>query len=208
MADIRPFVLKSFDEEVEVQQELVRVRADIRTAEAERDRIREAARKEGFELGRKEGVEAAARAEHERVVRETAPLSGLFEKAAAGLEARRAELLAAAERDLVRLAFAVASRVVKAEVRSSGGIAIENLRRAIELTARRQELRILIHPEDLAVIEAYLPELRRRYGDLGKVAFEAADSVGRGGAVVQSREGSVDASLGVQLAEIERGLLG
>lgn len=208
MADIRPFILKSFDEEVEVQQELVRARADIKAAEADRDRIRELARKEGFELGLKEGVEAAARAEHERVARENAPLAGLLEKAAAGLEARRAELLAAAERDLVRLALAVASRVIKAEVRSSGAITVENLRRAIELTGRRQELRILIHPEDLAVIEAHLPEFRRRFTDLGKVAFEAAESVGRGGAVVQSREGTVDATIAVQLAEIERGLLG
>jgi flagellar assembly protein FliH len=208
VADIRPYELGSFDEEVEARRELDRLRAEAKAAEAERDRIREQARREGLELGRKEALEAASKAERERVARETAPLAGLLEKAAAGVEARVQELAAAAERDLLGLALAVAGKIVKAEVRSNPAAAGENLRRAIELTARRQELRILAHPEDLALLEAWLPDLRRRFADLGRVDFEASESVGRGGVVVRSREGSVDASVASQLAEIERGLLG
>jgi flagellar assembly protein FliH len=208
VADIRPFELGSFDEEVEVRRELDRLRAEVKAAEGERDRIREQARREGLELGRKEAGEAAARAERERVARETAPLAGLLEKAAAAVADRVQELSAAAERDLLKLALAVAARVVKAEVRLNPAVAGENLRRAIELTARRQALRVVVHPEDLALLETWLPDLRRRFADLGQVEFEASEEVGRGGVVVRTREGSVDASVAAQLAELERGLLG
>jgi flagellar assembly protein FliH len=206
--EIRPFELRSFDEEVEVQQELLRIRAQVKAAEADRDRIREEARREGLELGRKEGREAAAQAERERVGRECAPLAGVLEKAGSALEEARRGILARAERDLLTLALEIARRVLKAEASRGAATPLENLTRALELTARRQEVRIEVHPEDLALVEAYLPTLRRRFADLGSVAFEAAESVGRGGARVRTREGSVDASIAAQLEEIERGLLG
>jgi flagellar assembly protein FliH len=208
VAEIRPYDLGSFDEEVAVREELVRAREAVRAAEADRARIVEEARKEGLELGRREAVELAVRQEGERLAREAAPLGAVLQKAVEGVEACRRDLLAAAERDLLKLALAVAAKVVKAELRAGGAIAPANLGRALELCAKRQELRVFVHPEDLALVEAYLPDLRRRFADLGTVAVEGLESIGRGGAVVQTREGTVDASIEVQLAEIERGLLG
>jgi flagellar assembly protein FliH len=177
MNDARPLVLKPFDEEVQAQADLLRLRQEIRALEAERDAIRDAARREGLELGR-------------------------------AVESERASLRAAAERDLLRLALLVAGKVTKAAVLAGRPVAEQNLRRAIELTARRQELRVFLNPQDVARIEEFLPELRREFSDVQAVALEADASVGRGGVVVRSREGSVDATIAAQLEEIERGLLG
>lgn len=204
MADVHPFDLKSFDAEVQAQADLERLRAEIRAAEAERDRLREEARREGLELARKEAFEQAAK----EVAREAAPLADLLRKAAAAVEDSRAALIAEAERDLVGLTMAVAAKVVKTEVEAGRPVAEANLRRSVELTARRRELRVLVHADDLARIEAFLPELRREFSDVQKVALEASPSVDRGGVLVQTREGSVDATLAAQLDRIGRGLLG
>ena len=208
MQDARPLELRSFDEEVQAQADLLRLREEIKAAEAQRDAIRALARHEGLELGRQDALEQASKAERERVAAETAGLADHLRKIAAGLEAKRAELAGAAERDLVKLALAVAAKIVKAEIRRGGPVAEENLRHAVELTARRQEIKVLVHPADLARIEEFLPQLRREFSDLQKIALEASDAVGAGGVVVQTRDGSVDAAIATQLEEIERGLLG
>ena len=204
MADIRPFALRSFDAEVEAQADLERLRAEIRSAEAERDRLRDEARREGLELARREAVESATKA----AALEAAPLADLLRRAAAGIEDRRAALIAEAEREMLRLVLSIAGKVVKAEISSGRPVAEANLRRAIELTARRQELQVLVHPDDLARIDTFLPELRREFSEIQKIVIEAGPAVDRGGVIVQTREGSVDATIAGQLEQIERGLLG
>jgi flagellar assembly protein FliH len=204
MADIHPFDLRSFDADVLAQADLERVRAEVRAAEADRDRIRDEARREGLALARKDAYEEASRA----VAVETAALADLLRRAAAGIEAVRSELAAGGERDLVKLALAVAAKIVKAEIDSGRPVATENLRRAVELTARRRELKVLIHSRDLSRLEEFLPELRREFSDIEKVSFEPGPSVEPGGVIVQTREGSVDATIAAQLDLIERGLLG
>jgi flagellar assembly protein FliH len=204
MADLQPFDLRSFDADVEARADLERVRAELRTLEAERDRLRDEIRRDGLEDARREASEEASKS----IAAETAALGDLLRKAAAAVDAKGAELAAAGERDLVKLALAIAAKIVKAAVVLDRPVAQENLRRAIELTARRRELRVLLHPDDLARVEAYLPALRRDFSDVQALALEADPSVARGGVIVQTREGSVDATIAAQLDQIERGLLG
>jgi len=204
MADLQPFDLRSFDADVEARADLERVRAELRTVEAERDRLRDDARREGLAQARREASDEATKT----IAAETAALGELLRKAASAVEAKQAELVAAGERDLVKLALAIAAKIVKAAVVLDRPVAEENLRRAVELTARRRDLRVLLHPDDLARIETYLPALRRDFSDVQAVVLEADSSVARGGMIVQTREGSVDATVAAQLDQIERGLLG
>lgn len=211
MAEIRPFQIESFEAEglrlVEAARE--QARQLLRAAVAERDRLLGQARQEGREAGLREGRETAAKAERERVAQETAGLRGFLEGLGREIDEKRVELAALAERELVRLAVAVAGKIVKAEVRAPGNrIAGENLRRAVELAARRQELQVAVNPADLAMVEAYLPDLRAAFADIQSVRLEPSEGVARGGCVVRTREGAVDADLRTQLEEIERGLLG
>ncbi len=206
--EIRPLDLRSFDEEVQAQADLLRLREEIKAAEAQRDAVRAMARREGLELGRLDAIEHASKVERERVAAETAGLADLLRNVAAAIDAKRVELAGAAERDLVKLALAVAAKIVNAEVVQGKPVVENNLRRAVELTARRQEIKVLLNTADLARIQEFLPELRRDFSDVQKIVLEAGDAVGAGGVVVQTREGSVDATIATQLEEIERGLLG
>jgi flagellar assembly protein FliH len=208
MPDIRPLPLRAFDDEVQARADLDKLRDEIKALEARREEVRDAARREGLELGRADAVQIAAKAERERVAGEAAGVVRLLHQAAAAIEAKRSELAAAAERDLLKLALAVAAKIVKAAVADGRPVAQENLRRAVELTARRGEIKVLLSPEDAARIEEFLPDLRREFSDLHQIALEPDASVAPGGVVVQSREGSVDATISAQLEEIERGLLG
>jgi flagellar assembly protein FliH len=208
MQEIRPLPLRAFDDEVQARADLDKLRDEIKALEARREEVRDAARAEGLELGRADALQIAGKAERERVSAEAAGVIDLLRRAADGIEAKRSDMAAAAERDLMKLALAVAAKIVKAAVADGRPVARENLRRAIELTARRQDIKVLVSPGDFVKIEEYLPALRRDFADLHQIAVEADASLAPGGVVVQSREGSVDATIAAQLEEIERGLLG
>jgi flagellar assembly protein FliH len=208
MADIRPLPLRSFEDEALIAADFEKARDILRGALAEREKIRERARLEGYERGLSEGREAAAAAERERLSKEVAPLGDVLRAAAAAIGEKRAELAAAAERELVRLSVRIAEKIVKAEVAAGSRVVLANVRRAIALAVLRREVRVRLHPADLEAVGTFLPELRREIVDLGHVALEADPAVSPGGAVVVTPEGAVDADLRSQLDEIERGLIG
>lgn len=188
-ADLRPLALTPFEEE---------------EAPAPAGSDPAAALRAEYERGREEG----ARAERERWAAEVARLREVLTAAAAALEARRSELLAGVEQDLVSLAVAIAEKIVRAEVDAGRRLAPAAVRRALELVGGRREVKVLVHPRDVELVERCLPDLRRDLADLGRVALEPSERVSPGGCVVLTAEGSVDADVAAQLAEIERGLKG
>ncbi len=172
-----PFTLKSFRAEAE---------EILAQARAEAARIREEAQAEGLAAGRDEGLRLQA-AEGVRVAGAVA----------AQVESVRAVLEREAERDLVRLAVALAGRIVRAEVALGRPVAAAALKEALRISARRHELKVHVHPADL-------PGLAAPAG----VSLVADPTVTRGGCIARSGEGAVDLSIETQLREIERGLIG
>ncbi len=210
MTEARPYRLPSFEKEAQAVLEAARARARelLQRAVAERDRLREEARRAGWEAGLAEGRRTGAAAERERISAETAGLKDLLRGVIGAIEDRRAAVAAEAERDLVRLAVAIAEKIMKVEVEAGRNIAPGNVRHAVGLVTRRHGLRIVLNPADLALVEAYEPTLLHQFEDIQQIVLEARESISRGGCMVVANAGSVDAGLMTQLDEIERSLLG
>ncbi len=193
----RPFSFVDF--QLQAAEIVDRARLDAaeiaREARSDAERIREQARAEG----RNEGREAALREERKRLAGETQKAIDLIVHIIRDVDARRDALAAEAERDLVRLALAIAARIVKAEVKGKRPVAEENVRAAMTLAAHRQGVVARVHPDDLKLIE--LPRL-------GPVTLQADPGVDRGGCVVELHPGDIDLRIATQLEQIEQGLLG
>jgi flagellar assembly protein FliH len=196
MEPVRPFYLPSFEKEAEAIVARARDLARDLTvsAAAEAVRIRDEAARDGREAGIAEGRELARREESER-------LSAGVRKILAEVERHRSRLEAEAERDVVRLAVAIAAKIVKAEVKRGAGVAENNIRAALRRAVRGHALEIRLHPDDIA-------HLRAPGADPAGAVFAADPSITPGGCVVRTAAGSVDLDIKTQLEEIERGLLG
>lgn len=210
MDEIRPFQIHSFEDEAQeiLASACAKAKEILQAANAEKVKILDEWSRQGLEQGRAEGREAAAAEERKRIAGETAGLQDLLARMARAVEDQRGALIAAAERDLVKLAVAIAEKIVRAEVDRREDVAAAAVKRAIELAADKQELRVLLHPADVEMIETYLPTLRQEHPEIGRIKIEAGDAVSRGGCVVMTPQGSVDADIVTQIREIERGLLG
>ncbi|HZY04566.1 MAG TPA: FliH/SctL family protein [Anaeromyxobacteraceae bacterium] len=155
-------------------------------------------------------LEAAGR-ERERVLAEAEEAghrAGLARAAAALARgaAERDRLLRAAAEDLVRLAVEIARAVLAREVERDGSIEAVAAR-ALEAVRQRREVTVRVHPGDA-------PALRREAGRLGglvarapALAIREDAAVGRGGLVVETEAGTLDARIETRLQAVEEALM-
>jgi type III secretion protein L len=174
--------------------EAAAARGRIAAAEREADAIRAAARSEAEALRR----EARAAGREEGVAEASAALV----RAAA----ERDRLLSAAEADLVELAFAVAERVVGDAAERGTVVAVA--RRALEAARDRAHVAVRAHPADLAALRAAEPELSALLARAPGVALRGDAAIARGGVIVETEAGSVDATLATQLGALRRAVTG
>lgn len=195
MEPVRPYYLPSFEKEGEAIVARARDLARDLTvnAAAEAIRIREDAAREGREAGLAEGREQAR-------IEEARKLGEGVRKILAEVERHRGRLELESERDVVRLAIAIAEKIVKVEVKKGTPVAENNLRAAMRRAVRGHTLEIRLHPDDAA-------RLRKADKESG-AAITADPSIAPGGCVVRTAAGTVDLDIPTQLEEIERGLLG
>jgi flagellar biosynthesis/type III secretory pathway protein FliH len=118
MEPVRPYYLPSFEKEAEAIVARARELARDLTvsAAAEAVRIRDEAQREGFERGQAEGRERARQEEARK-------LDEGIRKIPAEVERHRSRLELEAERDVVRLAIAIAEKVIKVEVKRGKSVA-------------------------------------------------------------------------------------
>ncbi|MHC4883548.1 MAG: FliH/SctL family protein [Planctomycetota bacterium] len=178
--------------------------------------IEKTAYDDGFAKGHEAGLpkgEAEGRASGEAAVRQeigdaTATLTQALEEMLNYLSVERLELRTEAEVDLLGLALAIASRVVKHEVTHAPETILGNVREAVALTVSRRDILLRVHPDDLAAVESHLPSLKAAFTDLERVSVTADEAVGRGGVVAATADGEVDLRIAEQLAALERALIG
>ena len=157
------------------------------------DSLRDA-REAGFREGESAGRTAAQN--------EIRPLIERLAHTIDELAVLRPRLREQAERDLVRLAVAIARRVVRRELTIDPQAITGLVKAALEQLSAGERMRVRVHPEDEPAVRSCLAAAGRAASV--EVAGDAA--LERGSAILETERGNLDASAETQLAEIERGL--
>lgn len=199
------------------REEAARIVAD---ATSEARRLHAEARAAGFAEGRAAGHAdglAAGRAEGEAAGREAAfaehdgalrVLETAFAEELARWSARREESIREAESGLAAIAVAIAERVVAEHVVADPGRTSREAAAAVALFAGATRLAIEVAPEDVALVRKALPALAASLADGAEIMIAPAAGMARGGCLVRSGEGVVDARLETKFRRIRESLLG
>jgi flagellar assembly protein FliH len=165
---------------------------------AELEASLESRSREAREAGYREG-EAAARNQA------NAQVQALLEKLARTIQEiaeARPKLRAEAEGDLLKLSLAIARKVLHREL-SADPDSIAGLIKVCLDKIRLQEIvRVRIHPQHHPAIQQVLARLSTGI----RIELLADPKLQLGGVVIETTRGEFDASVDVQLKEIERGL--
>jgi flagellar biosynthesis/type III secretory pathway protein FliH len=126
----------------------------------------------------------------------------------AGARAVAARSRAGAESELRALAVHIAERILGRELKLSPDALTDIIGEALRHAGDPRELVLRVHPDDLAAVERGKPRLVERCRSAHAVVLRADESVGRGGCIIETELGVVDARLSTQLEAIERALRG
>jgi flagellar assembly protein FliH len=151
----------------------------------------EAIRSEAFAEGWSAGA-ADARAAIE-------PAAAALHAAAAELAALRADVAERAERAAVELGIRIAEQVVQGAVSVEPERVVDAVRGALRRLVERDRVLVLVNPDDLDVVRDHADRLVAELGGIAHCGIEADRRVGRGGAIVRTGEGEVDATLETKL---------
>jgi flagellar assembly protein FliH len=152
-----------------------------------------AARKEAFESGRQQGEKQARM--------EIAPVLERMTASVAELIGMRPDIRQRAEKDVVQLALLIAKRVLHRELSIDSNALTALARVVFERLARAESYQVIVHPQFADAIRSALPG-----NQLSRVRIDPDPSTAPGTLIIHSDEGSIDASVDVQLEEITRGL--
>lgn len=216
-ANVTSFSLR--DVERAARQMLIdaRTQADqvLGQARVDAERIRSAARDDGIAQGRLEGrrqgiEEGRTLGRQEALEQHRAELADLSRTLAETLrqvESARLAMLAEAQRDVVRLALAIARRVTRRRGESDDDVLRANASDAVRLAIARTDLRIAVHPSQLELMRRTLAELQVELPRLRHADIVADETVVPGGCRVHTAGGLIDADLDAQVQRIADELL-
>ena len=172
-----------------------RARALVEDGAARADAIAQDARTRGHDEGYRAGREAADREMNDML----ATMRGLLEMA----NAERRKLIEAAEPELVRLALGIAERVLHQQVALDRGVVVELAKVAVARLIERDTVTVRVNPADLERMREHRDELIA-IGDIRNLRVIEDQRVDRGGVVVDTGAGTIDARISTQLEEARK----
>jgi flagellar biosynthesis/type III secretory pathway protein FliH len=159
----------------------------LERAAAEAAALREAARAEGYEAGR-----AEARAELE-------PAASALQQAIMAVQADVVDRSDRLEAHAVDLGLFLAEKVLGGALAVQPERVVEIVRGALRGIVERERITILVSPDDLDIVRDSLSDIVGSLGGIEHCEVQAERRVGRGGCVVRTTDGDVDARIETKL---------
>ena len=173
--------------------------AEAERVERERiDQIEKEAYAKAFELGERTGIERG-----EQMYRSAVQT---FVKAVEEVRQVEEAFYKRVEQEILDLVLAATRKVVQREVDSQKGMILDVLKEAIAKVIDRERIRVRINPSDYDFVHAHKPDILQTMDGIKYLAIEKDEAISRGGAVVESDCGTIDARIERRFEEVEKAL--
>lgn len=197
----RPFAEGKNDQDSSAELEASQILA---AAESEAQQLLANARNAALQIenqAREAGLGEAQEIIEKQLQLEVADLRSQLVRSLDELEQLYAAIATRVEKDLVRLAIEIARKIVNRAVNTDPDVAITLARVALERLHPRAVATVRVNPEDFN----WVSEHKQQLGNYCTIDLVADPSIARGGCLVQSEHGDVDARIDQQFAAVERG---
>ena len=171
----------------------------VAEAQAQHDKIVSEARNEGFEQGSQEGFEKGS-AEVERLIER-------MHKILEAVMQRREEILQDTESQIVELVILMARKVIKILSENQKNVVMANTLAALKKVRTRGDVTLRVNIEELKLTSEHAQEFIQHVENVKGITVLEDSSVERGGCIVETDFGSIDARISSQLQELENKIL-
>lgn len=169
----------------------------VAQAETQTHALEAQARDRGYDEGVAAG-KAATDAEMEAMI---LTMRQLIESA----RAERHEIVESAEPELVRLALAIAERIIHVQISMDPTVVVESARAALSRLVAREVVTLRVNPADLETLREHRDAIVTST-DVEHLRVVEDQRVDRGGVVIETESGTIDAKIATQLREARRAI--
>ena len=191
------------DAEKEAQDIVNKAQAEaqeiIAKAHTEENEIRDSAYRKGYDEGQKSGYNDGQ-----------SELNRLIERVHKIVESvmnRREEILRDTEQQIVDLVILMTRKIVKIISENQKGVVLSNVLSALKKVKTRCSVIIRVNIEDLKLTSEHTGEFIKRVEAVQGITVIEDSSVDKGGCVVATDFGAIDARIASQLGELENKIL-
>ncbi|MCX7025539.1 MAG: flagellar assembly protein FliH [Spirochaetes bacterium] len=182
-----------------IQRAETRVRELEAEAHSKLDAVEKEAFKKGFEQGREDGFKEG-KAEVERLV---GRIHVILEKAMD----KRGEILEQTEAQVVELVLLLAKKVVKVISENQKNVVISNIAQALKKLKTKSDVIIRVNLADLQLASEHAKDFIAQAENAKRVTIVEDTTIDRGGCIVETDFGEIDARIASQLHELEEKIL-
>ena len=180
----------------EARQQAARLEEEIR---GRVEKIEAEARQKGAGEGREQGYQEG-RAEVQRLI------DNLQRIISAAIE-RRNLIIEEAETQVINLVLLIAKKVIKVISENQKNVVINNVVQALRKLKSRGEVVIRVNLADLELTSAHIGDFMKMVENVKSITVLEDSSVDRGGCILETDFGQIDARISSQLSEIEERIL-
>ncbi len=167
----------------------------IEDAKAERERIKSEAYQEGVRQGHEEGYESG-KDEVERLV------ARIHKILNAAIDKRR-EIIMEAENQMVELVLLISKKVVKVISEEQKNVVLSNVVQALRKMKSRGEVEIKVNLSDVALTTEHIKDFMEMIESVSAITVLEDSTIEKGGCIIETNLGRIDARISSQLREIE-----
>lgn len=171
----------------------------IQDARLEEQKIKADAKQDGFKQGHDDGY-SAGESEIERLVER-------LRKMVEALMLRREEILKETEQQIVELVILMTRKVVKIISETQKTAIMSNVLAALKKVKSRGNVILHVNLEDLKLATANADEFIKRVENIQGITVVEDSTVEKGGCVVETDFGAIDARISSQLSELEEKIM-
>ncbi len=191
------------DAESEAAQIVEKAKAEaaqiVAEAQTQHDKIVADARQEGFDQGSAEGYEKG-KAEVERLIER-------MHKVLEAVMQRREEILQDTETQIVELVILMARKVIKILSENQKNVIMANTVAALRKVKTRGNVTLRVNIEDVKLTTAHAEEFIQHVENVQGITVQEDSAVEKGGCIVETDFGAIDARISSQLTELENKIL-
>jgi len=186
----------------QISEELIQTRVEEALA-AEREQMHKSAseeRQSQFKLGLTKGREEATE-ELRRAIE-------LLTQYAQILQAEKREIAAEAEKSSIDIAFSVAKKIIGEELQTRPELVGEVVGRALRQVLDCDQIRLRVNPGDLDYLKSLQGDLQNLVSGDVRLDMRADESIEKGGCMIETERGVLDAQISSQLQTLRSALSG
>ena len=162
-------------------------------------------KEKAFQTGYEGGQEAAIK-EMQDAANSQLALHKTLMKALEEFASLKDVILNQAEGDIVKLVIEIARKLVCRELQQHPDAIVAVVKEAIKAARFEEEITIKIHPDDYAILEQRVSELKESLGSIGRdnvnIRIEEAPELTPGGCIVETDTNIVDMSLETRMESV------